>query len=264
MLENIGFAWGGDALRHRQCPAGAPTTGMPTAGVPGDMVQVKRGRTGITRSSPSARLAQEMFDHTVLAFNLAEKFRTPFSSWRTLSSATCARRCHPGSGKNRDREPQAPEPGATPGDPGFLDENVAPMPIFGRGSKPMSPAPATTSTEEEPGRCLGLDHFVRSSATRFSAQGRDRQSGKEGRERGGRAGFYGAVSRRAMAALRAKEQGLRSDLRLITAGRSRRRRSKKCRRPPEGHRPGKQPGQLFPYIKAAADCHAEVSFMPRG
>jgi 2-oxoglutarate ferredoxin oxidoreductase subunit alpha len=79
MLENIGFAIGVETpCVIVNVQRGGPTTGMPTAGVPADMVQPKRGSHGdyeIIALCPAS--PQEMFEHTVLAFNFAEKYRVP-------------------------------------------------------------------------------------------------------------------------------------------------------------------------------------------
>jgi 2-oxoglutarate ferredoxin oxidoreductase subunit alpha len=55
-----------------------PSTGLPTQGSQGDMMQAKWGSHGdyeIIALAPSS--PQEMFDLTIIAFNLSEKYRTP-------------------------------------------------------------------------------------------------------------------------------------------------------------------------------------------
>ncbi len=55
-----------------------PSTGLPTQGSQGDMMQAKWGSHGdyeIIAIAPSS--PQEMFDLTIIAFNLSEKYRTP-------------------------------------------------------------------------------------------------------------------------------------------------------------------------------------------
>lgn len=57
---------------------GAPSTGQPTRGQQGDVMQAKWGSHGdyqIIALTPAS--VQEMFDQTVKAFNLAEKYRVP-------------------------------------------------------------------------------------------------------------------------------------------------------------------------------------------
>jgi 2-oxoglutarate ferredoxin oxidoreductase subunit alpha len=137
MLENIGFAIGVET----RCvivnvQRGAPTTGMPTVGVQGDMVQAKRGSHGdyeIIALCPSS--PQEMFDHTVIAFNYAERYRTPVF---VLSDAFVGHMREeviiPEPEKIKTEYRKIPEPGTDPQKiRGFLDEDVAPMPIFGKG-----------------------------------------------------------------------------------------------------------------------------------
>jgi 2-oxoglutarate ferredoxin oxidoreductase subunit alpha len=271
MLENIGFAVGVETpCVIINVQRGAPTTGMPTAGVDGDMVQAKRGSHGdyeIIALCPAS--PQEMFDHTVLAFNYAEKFRTPVF---VLSDAFV--------GHMREEvvipEPERIEifhrkiPG-TGSDPlqikGFLDEDVAPMPVFGRGFK----SHVTSSCHDEYGRrnlsdLAALDFFVRRLSNKILKHKeeivlveRDYQGTEVVLV------SYGAVSRAArMAAIRGREEGLPVGiLRLITAW------------PFPGEEIGKAArqtkkmivlennlGQMYPYIKAEAARYADVSFMP--
>ncbi|MDO5844809.1 MAG: 2-oxoacid:acceptor oxidoreductase subunit alpha [Methanocorpusculum sp.] len=79
MMENIGYA----AMTETPCVVvnvqrGGPSTGQPTMAAQGDMLQARYGSHGdysIIALAPSS--VQEMFDLTVKAFNLADKFRTP-------------------------------------------------------------------------------------------------------------------------------------------------------------------------------------------
>ena len=79
MMENIGYA----AMTETPCVVvnvqrGGPSTGQPTMAAQGDMMQARFGSHGdysIIALSPSS--VQEMFDLTVKAFNLADRFRTP-------------------------------------------------------------------------------------------------------------------------------------------------------------------------------------------
>jgi len=57
---------------------GGPSTGQPTRGQQGDIMQAKWGSHGdyqIIALTPAS--VQEMFDQTIQAFNLSEKYRTP-------------------------------------------------------------------------------------------------------------------------------------------------------------------------------------------
>lgn len=79
MMENVGFA----VMTETPCviidvQRGGPSTGQPTLGSQGDMLQCRFGSHGdysIIALSPSS--VQEMFDQTVEAFNLADRFRVP-------------------------------------------------------------------------------------------------------------------------------------------------------------------------------------------
>lgn len=79
MMETIGLA----VVTETPCVVvnvqrGGPSTGLPTQGAQADMMQAKWGSHGdyeIIAIAPSS--AQEMFDLTITAFNLSEKYRVP-------------------------------------------------------------------------------------------------------------------------------------------------------------------------------------------
>lgn len=79
MMENIGLG----IITETPCvivnvQRAGPSTGIPTLIGQGDMMQVRWGSHGdyeIIAYSPNS--VQEMFDLTVKAFNMAEKYRTP-------------------------------------------------------------------------------------------------------------------------------------------------------------------------------------------
>jgi 2-oxoglutarate ferredoxin oxidoreductase subunit alpha len=79
MLEAIGLAVMTETpLVLVNIMRGGPSTGQPTKGQQGDVMQAKWGSHGdyqIIALTPAS--VQEMFDQTVQAFNLSEKFRTP-------------------------------------------------------------------------------------------------------------------------------------------------------------------------------------------
>ncbi len=79
MLEAIGLAVMTETpLVLINIMRGGPSTGQPTRGQQGDIMQAKWGSHGdyqIIGLTPAS--VQEMFDQTVQAFNLAEKYRTP-------------------------------------------------------------------------------------------------------------------------------------------------------------------------------------------
>ena len=79
MMENIGFA----AMTETPCVVvnvqrGGPSTGQPTMSAQGDMMQVRFGSHGdyaIIALCPAT--VQEIYELTVKAFNLADKYRVP-------------------------------------------------------------------------------------------------------------------------------------------------------------------------------------------
>jgi len=79
MLENIGLA----VMTEAPCVIvnvmrGGPSTGQPTAGAQGDVMQCRWGTHGDTEIIALApQSVQEMFDLTIHAFNLSETYRTP-------------------------------------------------------------------------------------------------------------------------------------------------------------------------------------------
>jgi 2-oxoglutarate/2-oxoacid ferredoxin oxidoreductase subunit alpha len=139
MQENIGFAAATETpLVIVDVQRLGPSTGAPSVGVAGDMVQAARGSHGdyqIIALSPSS--GQEMFDLTVRAFNLAERFRVPVI---VLADAFLGHMKEPvripAAGEIETENRRLAEPGT---DPlcriDFLDSNVAPMPVFGRGCR---------------------------------------------------------------------------------------------------------------------------------
>ncbi len=270
MLENIGFAVGVETpCVIVNVQRGAPTTGMPTVGIQGDMVQARRGSHGdyeIIALCPSS--PQEMFDYTVLAFNYAEEYRTPVF---VLSDAFVGHMREevtiPEPGKIKTVFRKIPEPGTDPQKiMGFLDEDVAPMPIFGRGFR----AHVTSSCHDEYGKrnlidFSSLDKFVRRLSNKILKH-REKITMVERDYEGAEIVLvsYGAVSRAAtMAASRAREDGLRvGTLRLITVWpfpeKEIEAMAKKAKHiiVMENNL-----GQVYPYIKAEAARFAEVSFL---
>ncbi|MFZ5572168.1 MAG: 2-oxoacid:acceptor oxidoreductase subunit alpha [Thermodesulfobacteriota bacterium] len=79
MMETVGLA----VVTETPCVVvnvqrAGPSTGLPTQGAQGDMMQARWGSHGdyeIIAIAPSS--PQEMFDLTITAFNLSEKYRTP-------------------------------------------------------------------------------------------------------------------------------------------------------------------------------------------
>jgi len=272
MQENIGYAIGTETpcvLVNVQ--RGGPTTGIPAVPFQGDVVQARRGSHGEYESIAFAPASpQEMFDLTVHAFNTAERFRTPVI---LLADAFV------GHMREEVRIPPSEElqivdrklPTATD-DPstlrGFLDPNVAPMPVFGRGLK----AHVTGSCHNEYGQrnvvdAEALDNFVRRLTEKIQTHRDEIVRTESYRLDDAEIALvaYGTVSRAAItAADLARERGLKVGvLRLISIW-------------PFAEREivdlaGAVPrivvlennlGQLFPYIKAAAAGRADVTFLP--
>lgn len=136
MQENIGFAVSTETpLVIIDVQRLGPSTGVPSVGLTADIVQVARGSHGdyqIIALCPES--PQEMFDMTVRAFNLAEEFRVPVFVMADGFIGHMRERvvvpdeddidlCH----RNITCD------GAPLTRQDFLDPNVAPMPVFGRG-----------------------------------------------------------------------------------------------------------------------------------
>jgi len=137
MQENIGYAIGTETpCVIVDIQRGGPTTGIPSVPFQGDILQSRRGSHGeyeIIALAPAS--SQEMFDLTIQAFNLAEKYRTPVYLMADAfvgHTREAVRIPEPGEITLVDR--RIPESGARE-IKGFLDENVALMPIFGKGFK---------------------------------------------------------------------------------------------------------------------------------
>jgi 2-oxoglutarate ferredoxin oxidoreductase subunit alpha len=271
MSENIGFA----VAVETPCvivnvQRGAPSTGMPTVGVQGDMVQAKHGSHGdyeIIALCPSS--PQEMFEHTVTAFNYAEKYRTPVF---ILSDAFVGHMREevviPEAETIESVYRKIPAQGTDPQTiKGFLDEDVAPMPIFGRGFK----AHVTSSCHDEAGKrnlidLSSLDLFVRRLSNKILKR-KEEITIVEGNYQGGDVVLvsYGPVARAAAAGAHlAREAGLPAGtLRLVTVWPfpdhevERMARTAKHVIVLENNL-----GQMYPYIKAAAARFADVSFLP--
>ena len=135
MQENIGYA----VMTETPCvivdvQRAGPSTGIVSAPMQGDVVQARHGSHGeydIIALAPSS--AQEMFDLTIRAFNLAEQYRTPVI---VLADETVGHMREeviiPEEDSltitNRKASSNAEEAAL-----GFLSPSVAPMPIFGKG-----------------------------------------------------------------------------------------------------------------------------------
>jgi len=166
MMENIGYA----IATETPCvivnvQRGAPSTGTPSLPLQGDVLQARRGSHGeyeVIALAPSS--PQEMFDLSIEAFNLAEKFRTPVFILADAfvghmreevlipdpSKISIVERKIPASGMNFSEYKSC------------LDEDIAPMPIFGHGFK----SHVTASTHDSFGKRNvtdpeALDYYIK-------------------------------------------------------------------------------------------------------
>jgi 2-oxoglutarate ferredoxin oxidoreductase subunit alpha len=139
MQENIGYAVGTETpCVIVDVQRGGPATGIPAVPMQGDMVQALRGSHGEYEAVafvPSS--AQEMFDLTVLAFSVSEELRTPVFLMADAAVGHMREVVDvPAAEEIQVATRRVPEIGTDPGAiQGFLDEDVAPMPVFGRGHK---------------------------------------------------------------------------------------------------------------------------------
>jgi 2-oxoglutarate ferredoxin oxidoreductase subunit alpha len=165
MLENIGLA----VVTETPCvivnvQRGSPSTGSPTIAFQGDMLQPKFGSHGeyqIIALAPSS--PQEMFDFTIIAFNKAEKYRTPVFILADSSVGHMREKVEfPFEDEIVLEERKKLETYQGIHQKIFLDENVAPMPIFGKGLK----ANITGSTHKEDGSRNVSDPQIMDNAIR--------------------------------------------------------------------------------------------------
>lgn len=139
MMENIGLG----AMTETPCVVvnvqrAGPSTGLPTLTAQGDMMQARWGSHGcysIIALSPSS--PQEMFDLTIKAFNLSERYRTPVLLMADESVGHMSERVNiPPADRiptvSRPR-PSGPPESYRPYEPG--KDLVPPMAVAGEGYK---------------------------------------------------------------------------------------------------------------------------------
>jgi 2-oxoglutarate ferredoxin oxidoreductase subunit alpha len=269
MQESIGFAVSTETpIVIIDIQRLGPSTGVPSIGMAGDIVQVARGSHGdyqIIALCPES--PQEMFDLTIRAFNIAETYRVPvFLMADGFIGHMREQIIIPPADQIDLVERRVP----TVADPmkrqDFLDIGVAPMPVFGKGLQ----AHVTSSCHDEHGmRNLTepavMHRYVMNPIRKILSH---RDQIVEVREDYANADLvlvtYGTVSRSARAAARlARNQGLRvGTLRLITCWPF----------PEEAIRKAasrvnnllvleNNSGQLYPYIKAEAAHASRVEFL---
>lgn len=270
MQENIGYA----VMTETPCvivdvQRAGPSTGIVSAPMQGDVIQARHGSHGeyeIIALAPSS--AQEMFNMTVRAFNLAEQYRTPVIvlADETVghmreevvipkeSSLTIINRKVP---SNREEASKA-----------FLSASVAPMPVFGRGFA----AHVTGSSHDEHGMRKAsapeaIDKIVRTINAKIATHAREISTPEKTMLEDADTVLvaYGSCARTAEYALKqARQRGLRVGLlRLMGIW-------------PFPHESVKEAlksarrvvvlennlGQLFPEIERLAPEGAETVFLP--
>lgn len=271
MQENIGFAVATETpLVIVDVQRFGPSTGVPSVGLAGDIVQVARGSHGdyqIIALCPES--PQEMFDLTVRAFNLAEKYRVPvFLMADGFTGHMREQIIIPDEDAIDLKQRKIPKSGTGPMDrQDFQDVNVAPMPVFGRGLR----AHVTSSCHDEHGmRNLSnpavMHRYVMRPIEKILKHGDDIIDVRTEDLTDARIALvtYGTVSRAARTVVRtARETGLKIGmLRLVTCWpfpvREIRELSEKIDYllVLENNN-----GQLYPYVKAEAAHACQVDFL---
>lgn len=271
MLENIGYAVATETpLVIVDVQRFGPSTGVPSVGLSADMVQVARGSHGdyqIIALCPES--PQEMFSLTIRAFNLAERFRVPVF---LMADGFIGHMREQVVIPERDQIDIQDRKIAQKAETilerqDFLDVDVAPMPVFGKGLK----AHVTSSCHDKHGmRNLSDPEVMHSyvvNPIEKIMRGRDEivDVVSEGMEDADIAIVsYGTVSRCARAgASLARQEGLKvGTVRMISCWPF----------PDQEIREVAEKvdmmlvlenntGQMFPYIKAEAAHACDVSFL---
>ncbi len=138
MQENVGLA----VMLEAPCvivdvQRGGPSTGLPTLTAQGDMLAARHGSHGdyeIVAFAPSS--VQDMFDHTVRAFDAAERYRTPVLvlADQVIGQMKSRLDVPEASAIRVASRPIAPPPGAASAGPNG-DALVPPMKIAGAGHR---------------------------------------------------------------------------------------------------------------------------------
>jgi 2-oxoglutarate ferredoxin oxidoreductase subunit alpha len=270
MQENIGFAVATETpLVIVDVQRLGPSTGVPSVGLTGDIVQVARGSHGdyqIIALCPES--PQEMFDLTVRAFNLAQRYRVPvFLMADGFLGHMREQVIIPDQSQLEIETRKIPKSGKDPMErQDFLSVDVAPMPVFGRGFK----AHVTSSCHDEHGmRNLSDPEVMHRYITRpidKILSHRDDIIQVEADYSGADVALvsYGTVSRSARAAVYlAQTQGLKvGTVRLITCWPFPDREIRQVAESVdfilvlENNK-----GQLYPYIKAEAAHACQVELL---
>lgn len=271
MLENIGFAVATETpLVIVNVQRFGPSTGVPSVGLSADMVQAARGSHGdyqIIALAPES--PQEMFSLTIRAFNLAEKYRVPVFLMADGFIGHMREQVRiPEEDQIDTDNRKISEPTRTVLErQDFLSDDVAPMPVFGKGLK----AHVTSSCHDQHGmRNLSdpqaMHKYVMTPIEKINKGKNDIvEFVSEGMEDADIAIVsYGTVSRCARAAaILARKEGIKvGTARMVTC----------WPLPDEEVREiaekvdamlvlENNTGQMLPYIKAEAAHACEVSFL---
>lgn len=271
MQENIGFAVATETpLVIVDVQRFGPSTGVPSVGLAGDMVQVARGSHGdyqIIALCPEN--PQEMFDLTVRAFNLAERYRVPVFLMADGFTGHMREQIVIPPAEDISLENRK-IPGRSPSSPmdrqDFLDPDVAPMPVFGRGFR----AHVTSSCHDEHGtRNLSdpevMHRYLMNPIEKILRHRNDIVDVREDYQDAELVLVaYGTVARSARAAAQlAREQGIRvGTLRLVTCWPF---PDKEIREMASHVKHAivleNNNGQVYPYIKAEAAHACRVDFL---
>ena len=273
MQENIGFAMSTETpLVIVDVQRLGPSTGSPAIGLTGDMVQVARGSHGdyqIIALSPES--PQEMFDLTIRAFNLAEKYRVPvFLMADAFLGHMREQVVIPRGNRLEVADRKTLRRGIDPKDAmerhDFLDVDVAPMPLFGDGFG----AHVTSSCHDEHGMRNLTDpelmHKYIKNPIRKILKKRDDIVKVKTDYSGAKIAIvsYGTVSRSARAAAQlAREEGIKvGTLRLVTCWPF---PDVEIRQMAESVESvlvvENNTGQMYPYIKSEAAHACRVEFL---
>ncbi|TET29492.1 2-oxoacid:acceptor oxidoreductase subunit alpha [Candidatus Aerophobetes bacterium] len=272
MQENIGYA----VATETPCvlinvQRGGPSTGIPSIHLQGDIIQARRGSHGeykIIALAPAS--AQEMFDFTIDAFNLAEKYRTAvFVLADAFVGHTREEVIIPEPEEIYRVQRKLPEAGSSEGKiRGFLDEDIAPMPIFGHGFKTH----VTGSCHNDFGQrnvidAEALDYYIKRLNNKISKRAHEIISVSQDMD-GKEVALisYGSCYRAAREALNILEdEGMRQvgSFRLITVWPFPRVQIQELARKVKSIIVLENNlGQITPYVEAAAGGQAEVIFLP--
>jgi 2-oxoglutarate ferredoxin oxidoreductase subunit alpha len=270
MQESIGFAVATETpLVIVDVQRFGPSTGVPSVGLAGDIVQVARGSHGdyqIVALCPES--PQEMFDMTIRAFNMAETYRVPvFVMADGFIGHMREQIAIPAEDRIEIKNRKIAQPAATVLErQDFQDINVAPMPVFGRGLK----AHVTSSCHDEHGmRNLSdpevMHRYTMRPIEKILAHRAEIVRVEENYE-GANIVLVscGTVSRSARAAAQlAQNEGLKvGTLRLLTAWPFADREVRAAAEKVDYMLVlENNTGQLYPYIKAEAAHACRVSFL---